>query len=335
MPKYVPLDASNDKNAHFRTILLAFAALGFHVGVWAVLLADIARSLGLGPGSLGVALTCQAAAGVAALLLGGRFADRLGRRPVLIAGAAATGIYLSLLAFVESYAAFIAVLVFSGAVSMYDLAANALGGDYEREHDAKAMTIFHAAFSGAAALGALGSGVALALGADFRSVLAIAGCAVLAFAVAAIRLPIPRRISEGGGGGTSSGAFALLRVPAVFVCVAIVFMGFSTDAALEGYTSIYLRDFLGAGALLGGAGLASLYFAGAVSRVFGAVAISKFGERRVLFACGVAAALGLGILVATGMPSLAAVGLLVVGAALALVPPIAFSMTARAAPRQS
>ncbi len=295
------------------------------------------RFLGLGPASLGFALTCQSAAGVAALLIGGRLADSdsFGRRPVLIVGVAATGVYLSLLAFVESYGAFLAVLVFSGMVSMYDLAANALGGDYESQHGAKAMTLFHAGFSGAAALGALGSGAALSLGIGFGMVFVFTGAALLLLAVVAFRLPLPRRAVETDGEEPSRGAFALFRVPAVFACVAIIFMCFSTDAALEGYTSIYLRDFLGAGALLGGAGLASLYFAGAVSRLFGAATILRFGERRVLFSSGLVAALGLGTVVATGIPSIAAVGLLLVGAALAPVAPIVFSATARATPGRS
>lgn len=329
-------EASNDEKTHFRVILLAFCALGFHVGVWAVLLADLASSLSLSPGVLGVALTCQSAAGVVALLVGGRIADRFGRRPVLVVGVAGTGVYFLLLAFVESYPALLAVLIFSGVVSLYDLACNSLGGDYERQHDAKAMTLFHAGFSGSGALGALGSGVALSVGVGFGEIYVLTGAAMLLLAAASLRMPLPRRISEAEGREVSPRrAFALLRVPSVLACAAIIFMCFSTDAALEGYTSIYLRDLLGAGALLGGFGLASLYFAGAVSRLFSAAAILRFGERKILIASGVVAALGLGLALATNMPSVAAVGLLLVGAALAPVAPIISSITARAVPDNS
>ncbi|MGH3090058.1 MAG: MFS transporter, partial [Rubrobacteraceae bacterium] len=72
--------------------------------------------------------------------------------------------------------------------------------------------------------------------------------------------------------------------------------------------------------------------AGAVSRLFGAAALRRFGERKVLVSSGVIAALGLGTVLATGMPSVAAVGLLLVGVALAPVAPIIFSVTARATP---
>ncbi|MGH3087152.1 MAG: MFS transporter, partial [Rubrobacteraceae bacterium] len=239
MPKRVfsPFETS-DERSHFRAIMLAFCAMGFHVGVWAVLLADLAGSLSLSPGVLGVALTCQSAAGVVALLAGGRLADRFGRRPLLVAGVAGTGVYLALLAFVESYGALLAVLVFSGVVGLYDLACNALGGDHERQHDVKAMTLFHAGFSGSAALGAFGSGVALSAGIGFGTVYVISGGGILLFAFAATRLPLPRRVAETDGEESSRRTFDLLRVPAVLACVAIIFMCFSTDAALEGYTSI-------------------------------------------------------------------------------------------------
>lgn len=336
MPKYVFPRPSSDEKIHFRVILFAFAALGFHVGVWAVLVADLTQSLGIGPAALGFALTCQSAAGVAFLLLGGRLADRFGRRPILVAGVAGTGGYLALLSVVGSYSAFLAVLVFSGVASLYDLACNSLGGDYERQHDAKAMTLFHAGFSGSAALGALGAGIFLSVGVGFGTIFVFTGAALLALSIAAFRLPLPRRAVETeGGGGSSKRAFVLLRVPAVFACATIIFMCFSTDAALEGYTSIYLRDFLGAGALLGGAGLASLYFAGSVSRLFSAAAILRFGDRRVLVASGVVAAFGIGVVVSTDAPSIAAVGLLMVGVALAPVAPITASMTARAVPASS
>ena len=314
--------------ARFLGVLLLFGAMGAHVGVWALLLADLSRRLGLSPTSLGLALALQSLCGVAGLLAAGRAADRLGRRPVLVAGIAGTGSYLLLLPLVESYASLLAVLVLSGTVGFYDLACNLLGGDYERRSGRRAMNLFHAGFSGGAGLGALGSGLALGAGAGYGGVYAAAGAALLALALAALRLPLP-----GGAPGPApaAGAKPSGRLPAaVLACAALVFLCFATDAALEGYSSLYLRGVLGSGAALAGAGIAGLYLAGALGRLLGAAAVVRLGERRVLAGAGLLAAAGLAAAALAGSPARAALGLVLVGVALSPVAPLAFSLTARA-----
>ncbi|WP_143528558.1 MFS transporter [Rubrobacter xylanophilus] len=316
--------------ARFLTVLLLFSSMGAHVGVWAVLLADLARHLGLSPASLGLALALQSASGVAGLLAAGRAVDRLGRRPVLVAGISGTGAYLLLLPFVEGYAALLAVLALSGTAGFYDLSCNLLGGDYERQTGHRAMILFHAGFSGGAGLGALGSGMALAAGAGYEAVYAAAGTALLALALAALRLPLPGDAPAPGeeAGGESPGRLS----SAVFVCAALVFVCFFADAAIEGYASLYLRGALGSGAFLGGAAIAGMYLAGAAGRLLGAAAVARLGERWVLAGAGLLAAAGLVAAALAGSASRAAAGLVLVGVALSPVAPLAFSLTARAAP---
>lgn len=314
----------------FLGVLLLFSAMGAHVGVWAVLLADLARALGLSPASLGLALALQSLCGVAGLFSAGWVADRLGRRPVLAVGIAGTGAYLLLLPLVEGYASLLAALALSGTVGFYDLSCNLLGGDYERQSGRRVMNLFHAGFSGGAGLGALGSGLALEAGAGYGAVYAAAGVALLGLALAAPRLPLPGGVPAVGGRGSGK---ASARLPAaVLACAALVFLCFSTDAALEGYASLYLRGALGSGALLGGAGLAGLYLAGAAGRLLGAAAVARLGERRVLAGAGLLAAVGLAAAALAGSASRAALGLVLVGVALSPVAPLAFSLTARSAP---
>ncbi|MDQ3793525.1 MAG: MFS transporter, partial [Actinomycetota bacterium] len=82
-----------------------------------MLLADLAGALALGPGALGVALSVMTASGIAALLVGGRLADRLGRRPFLLLGAGGTGVLFLVLVPASGsggYVALLAVLAFGG-----------------------------------------------------------------------------------------------------------------------------------------------------------------------------------------------------------------------------
>ena len=62
----------------------ALGVLGFVWGSFAVLLADLSRSLDISPGPLGLALSGGMAASFPVMALAGRVADRAGRRPLLI-----------------------------------------------------------------------------------------------------------------------------------------------------------------------------------------------------------------------------------------------------------
>jgi len=325
---------------HFRVILAAFLGLGFYVGVWAVLLADLARALRLRPDALGVALSGFSLAGIVTLFAGGRLADRLGRRLVLIGGSGGLGLFFLALTAVRSFPAFVGACIVGGlCASLYDLAMNTLGGDYERVYDTRAMTLLHAGFSGGAALGATASAVALGGGLNYRTVFALAGALLLVVATLATRAPLSLATTEPAHPAARDAADAagsrptpLWRVPGVLLALAIVGVCFFGDGALEGYTSIYLRALLGAGALLGGLGIAAFHLASLAGRLGGTALIRRYGERAVVTAGGLGAALGISIAVATAQPVVAVVGLLLVGLSLAPIVPTGFSLAGHAAP---
>jgi len=244
---------------HFWVVVTIFAGLGFFVGVWTVLLADLARALQLSPALLGIALSSFSSAGIVALVSGSYLAERLSRRAILLAGIAGIGIFLLVLSFVSTFAILLIVLICGGVcASCYDLAVNTLGGDYERGYERKTMAIFHAGFSGGAAPGAVLSALALSAGVGFRTIY-IAG-SILFFLLVLVTAwcPLPSSASaiqpvmeaqeEAVPVVTVIG---LLITPVVLLAITLVSLSFFTDGALEGYISIYLRDLLGSGVLLG------------------------------------------------------------------------------------
>ena len=77
----------------------ALGCLGFVWGSFAVLLADLSRSLGLSPGPLGLALSGGTIASFPVMVLSGRVADRAGRRPLLVVSGASMGMGFAWLAF--------------------------------------------------------------------------------------------------------------------------------------------------------------------------------------------------------------------------------------------
>jgi MFS family permease len=301
-----------------------FASLGLQVGVFAVLVPHLVASRGLSPASLGGALALMSATSIGSLALAGPLADRVGRRPLAVAGTAGFAAAYALLAGVEATAALWPTVALYGVASgCLDLGANAIGADHERVHRERAMVLLHAGFSAAAAVGALAAGAA---GASMYWI-AAALYAAVALALTAVPLPPHEAVAH-----EADGRLALLRVPAIALAVGIVTLCFFGDGAIEGYAALFLRDVLAAGSLATGAAFAAYHAASLGGRLLSARIAD---ERRVVAAAGLLASAGMAVVVAAGSAALAAAGLLVVGCALAPIVPTALSLAGRSAPGRS
>ncbi len=325
--------------AHARIAAGLFAGLGLQVGVWAVLIPHLVATRDLTPAALGAGLAIMAATSIGALAAAGPLADRVGRRPLAVAGAAGFAVSFALLAGVESRAALWPTLALYGVASGFlDLAANAIGSDYERAHDVRAMIRLHAGFSGAAAVGALLAGV---VGPDAYWVLVVVYAALAAAAAVAPLPPHEAGAHDAPSGaahetalaaGPPGGRLDLLRTPAIAVAVALCTLCFFGDGAIEGYAALFLRDVLESGALLTGVALAAFHTASLVGRL---VFSRPASERLVLTIAGLLASAAMAVVVLAGSAAVAAAGLLVVGFALAPVVPMALSIAGRNAPGRS
>jgi MFS family permease len=244
------------ERSHFRSILLAFAGNGMQTGVWVVLIPDLAGALRLSASALGVALATLAAAQMAGVVLGGWLADRMGRRPFLVLGAAGAGLFYLLLTLVGSYIALLSLSVLCGlTLGFLDMVLNTLGGDHERQHNTKVMSLFHAGHDGASSCGALALG--------FRTVYVTLGALFLLLAVVSIRLPIPSHELKRKHAAQPSEQEHERQTPPWLlksVILAAVFVGLIslTEAAFSGYGNIYLRDILGSSPLMGAVGISGL-----------------------------------------------------------------------------
>ncbi|HEU4946786.1 MAG TPA: MFS transporter [Kribbella sp.] len=311
-----------------------FLVLGFHVGVWAVQLAGLSAALQLSPGLLGTALTTASATGIVTLFAGGRLADRLGRRPVLLLGFVGTALAFALLSQVgELVSLFVVLAAYGLFVSFVDLAANAVGADYEHTHGVQAMTGLHAGFSFGATLGAVGTGVVLWAGVDFRAV--YLGLAVVLAAAAVLAMLVPLPSPAASEPTPAAGGGAVWRIPAVAFAIVLVTVTMFGDGALESFLAVYLSRALASGVLLSGIGVASFHLASLAGRLLASRALRRWGERRVVVAAGLLAAGGISVAVSTSQVVLAIGGLLLVGFAVSPVMPTAFSLAARSAPGQS
>ena len=304
---------------------VALGSLGFAWASFAILLADLSRALNLSPGPLGLALAGGMVASLPVMVLAGRFTDRAGSRPLLVVSAVLMGVGFASLSFVGSSASLLSsLLLLSAASGAYDVGANAAAMDYERATGLKRMTLIHSAFSAGGALGALSAGSFLSTGVGFRLVYlaTLVPLGVVAFGAAKVRFPRVEgpQISRGG---TSSGLYG--NGPLLLVAL-VAALAFLSEAAMEHWSGIYLRNPLALPALVGASGVAVYHASMAAGRLICAGVIGRFGNRLTLRVAGLLSAGGMALALATTEPGLVVLGFLVVGLCLSAVAPIALSL---------
>jgi predicted MFS family arabinose efflux permease len=305
------------RRAHVRLTYGLFCALGAQVGAFAVLVPGLASSRGLSPGALGAALAVVSAASILTLAGVGRIADRIGPRPLAIAGCLG---FAAAFAGLSLRTPLLPTLALYGVASgCLDLAANTTGALVERVHGLRAMVSFHAGFSAAACAFALGAGLGLGYG----------GMAVVYALLAALAARAPFPAGHAGAGAPRSRR--LLRLRGVATAVAVCTLCFFGDGALESFSALVLREALGAGALLAGTAIAAFHGASLLGRLM----LAGVAPRAALVLGGVGAACGTSLVIWAPSPAVGALGLLVVGFALAPVVPTAISLAARSAPAGS
>ena len=299
-------------------------------------MADLTRALDLSPGPLGLALFVGASASILAMAALGWTADRLGRGTFLTLTGCVIGFGISGLALAGGYVALLLTLVvLYSASGLYDVGINASAVDLEQVTGRRFMALLHAAFSGGAMVGAVGAGVLIQAGVDYRLVYLalLVPLAAVILGVATTRFPVAASGSSGSDEEKRAGGFTR-HLPLLLVG-GIATLGLLSEGEMEHWSGIYLRQTLGLPALLGGSGVAVFYAAMAAGRLGTAWAVRSFGNRRTLLAAGLFTAGGMGLALATREPLLVVCGFLVVGLALSGVAPIAFSAAGDLAPERA
>ena len=323
-----------EAGANPRSLPVVFGAFGFFGlfwGTFAVLLADLARALGLSPGPLGFALFIGAAASILSMAALGWTADRLGRRIFLFVSASLFGLGIVGLAVAGGYAALILVLVvLYSASGLYDVGINAAAVDLEKATGHRYMTLLHATFSAGGVVGALSAGLLLETGIGFRYVYlaVLIPLFIVLLSVIITRFPRP----ESANHVEKSGRYDLFRSLPLLLVAAIATLSMLSEGEMEHWSGIYLRDNVGLPALLGSSGVAVFYGAMAVGRLASTAVVSRFGNRITLLASGALVTAGMSVALATRSPVVIIAGFLLVGLALSAVVPVAFSMAGDLAP---
>ena len=107
------------------------------------------------------------------------------------------------------------------------------------------------------------------------------------------------------------------------------------EGLMETWSGIYLRDWLGLRALLGGSGVVGFFGAMMLGRLATGWVVRRPGNRQTLLAGGLLMAAGMTLALATTLPTLVVAGFLVVGLAISGMAPLAQSVAGDLMPERA
>jgi MFS family permease len=297
-----------------------FLANGAGIGCWAAAIPRVKADLALSDAALSVALLAFAAGAIIAMPLMGLFAHRLRSGPASVVAGFGFAATLAAFGFARSLETLSVATFLAGAThGAMDIAMNANASDIERRWGRPIMSSFHAGFSLGGAAGAV-SGAWLG---ELGTVWGLLGPALLASLLLAIAAPFVA--GEGGGVGAARFAAPSRRL---LPLAALAFVSFATEGAVGDWSGTYLAR----------SGVSPGFAAGAYAAFSLLMITGRIVGDRIVAAAGPRATVGLGALIAgaglaisAASPGLAGgvVGFGLVGAGLANVVPVIFSVAGR------
>ncbi|WP_157837744.1 MFS transporter [Haloferax sp. ATB1] len=321
----------------FASTLLSFGILGFVNGAWQISLSELQVILNLSPGAVGVLLTGGTLVALPSMIIAGRLSDRFGPQAIV----AGTGVLLAFgLAGVASIRTYLVLLPFFGVFlassGSFDVGMNSAAITVEQQSGGSIMSYFHAAYSGAAAIGALVAGVMLGAGLSLSMVyLCLAGLTLIFVGGLVTRLSYPAQSTTEEVSDGDASVRSLFFEPIILLVAVIVSLAFFAEGAMENWAAIYLRTVLDAPVSVGSFGVVGFHTAMTVGRINGAWAARAFAPRTLLFASGVIGAVGMAVALLTSVLPLVVIGFALVGLSMAIVAPLGFSIAGDLAPNRS
>ena len=303
---------------------LAFGIFGVVWGAWQAVLPDLAAHHGLTSGPLGAMLTLGFAVSLPAMIAAGRLVDRAGAGWGIAVPAVAMAMALLAIGSLPSMALLVvAVVVFASGSGAYDVAINGAAMGDEAWNRPARLTLLHAAFSAGGVLGAVGGGVTIGSGIAFQAVyLVLAGGLLVAAAVA---------VSSHWRGASSAGAVPRGVALAMLPLAALAGLAFLAEGSMETWSAIYLRDVLGAAALVGALGPAAFHAAMFLGRLVGAGVARWLGAPTTLLVGGLMTLVGMAVALLVTVPAAAIPAMAVAALGASFVVPVVVSLAARRA----
>ncbi len=274
-------------------VTVMFAVNGMILGGFGGSLPSLRERLDLSSSQIAVLLFAGGIAAITSMQIGGRLADAVGARRVVLGGLPVLIVASLVLAFAPAYpVAVLGGLLMGLGNGAMDVAMNALGVQVEKARRRPIMSFFHALFSVGNFIGA---GAVLVLATLFGL---SGGDVVLPLmttlaVIAALVLVLLLRISPEAEVVSHSVDGVKTRIPRLawlLGAMALAF-GLSEGTAVD-WSSLHVTDVAGVDPTTGSLGLVAVSGFMVVIRLVGDRLVSRFGRRNVVRFGGVCAALG-------------------------------------------
>ncbi|MGI9529534.1 MAG: MFS transporter [Acidimicrobiia bacterium] len=305
-------------------IAIVFFVHGLMLATWAPHIPYVREELGLSEGALGLLLLFLAAGAVAAMLLTGAVASRIGADVVTKWSTVAMAATLLLpLAAPSALTLAIALIVFGAALGSMDVAMNAVAAEVEADLGRPAMSSFHGMFS----VGALGGSLlaaALLRGGVQPFYQAVAVALVVVVATWPILTRLPHGVTSEDEG------LAAIRFPKgrLLLLGIIAFAVMLAEGSALDWSATYLSSDLGATAAVAALAYGAFSITMAIGRFTGDAVKRRIGGARLVRIGAAVASIGLGIGLVVATPVSVIIGFAVMGAGLANIIPVIFTASA-------
>jgi fucose permease len=330
----VPVELARARAAVFTV----FALGGVVIATWLSRIPHVRDHLDLTPGQLGRILLFVALGSVLALPTAGLVVNRLGARRTVAGAALLTGLGTLLVgvgadALTNPVAVAVGLFGLGFGIGTWDVSMNVEGAEVERRLGRTLMPRLHAGFSlgtvVGAGLGAVAAGVQLPVWLH----LGVVGVLTLVVAPVASRFFLPAAATgPGPDPAASRGARPSLRAswrePRTLLLGVLVLAAALSEGIASDWLAVGLVDGLRASAAVGALGYAIFVAAMTVGRIWGTLAIDRFGRVRTLQISGALTAAGVLLVGFGGSLPVALTGAVVWGAGTALGFPVGMSAAA-------
>ena len=324
-------------------VTLLFLLYGVILGTWTARIPAVKHRLGLSDSALSVGLLAFAAGAILGMQVSGRIVDRFGSRTVMFPAVLLDALLLMAPAFAGNLAVLACCLVAFGLVhGTLNVAMNVNAVEVQRAYGRPIISSCHAVYSVG---GLLGAGIGgLFAGADLSAAVTFVSVAGAVLAVAAVdRLLVLPTVAQwaatpadaagddagatpaGTGDATGPARRVGLLAPGVLLLGTLVFCCLVGEGAAADWSTVYLRDNLGAHEDLATVGYAAFSAMMVAGRLVGDRLTARFGPVLLVRACGVLAAVGLAAGLLVGAPLAGIIGFGCLGAGLSCIAPQVFS----------